>query len=217
MARFVPQVLWMSPPEPQHALGTLVLFHGYGSNERELADQVAPLLPDMAVASVRGPIAEGPGYAWLSLQQSVATLAREALLARTNDVAQAILGWLGARAPAPPVGVLGVSQGGVLGLQLLRIAPERIDYAINLAGYVLPGELPADSLLRQRRPPVFWGRGTRDVAIPGEELRRTAEWLPDHSTLATATYDSGHEPTQQAFDDAARFIRRVRRMRTQSE
>lgn len=204
-------VLWTLPADGERAAGTLVLLHGYGSTERALTEQIAPLLPDQAIAALRAPIAEGPGYAWVSLQQSLTTLGADALLGRANAIAGTVLDWLAVERPAEPVGVLGVSQGAVLAVHLLRSAPHRVAYAVNLAGYVLSGELATDAQLRRERPPVFWGRGAIDDVIPQAEIRRTRHWLPSHSTLTAATYEAGHEPAHQAFEDAASFVRQARR------
>lgn len=184
----------------------LVLLHGYGSNERELFSQVAPLVPDMLVASIRGPIAEEPGFGWVSLQRSIRTLPPGELFELTDHVAGGVLEWLDVVQPTGRIGVLGVSQGGVLAFHLLRIAPQRFTFAVALSGYVLDGAAAGENQLRARRPSVFWGRGRYDDLIPAEAIERTSTWLPEHSTSIERIYDMGHTVSNQELRDAAEFI-----------
>lgn len=200
-------VLWKAPERGRRPTGMLVLLHGYGSNEKELFDQVVPLVPDMVVASVRAPQAEGPGYAWVSLRESLTTVGVEAVFAKAGEAATAVADWLGSVTTDERVGVLGVSQGGVLALHLLRTVPQRIAYVANLSGYILAGSTPGDVVLRKTQPPVFWGRGRLDDLIPTVDIERTSQWLSRHSTLVTATYETGHEVSRDEFNDAALFIR----------
>lgn len=198
-------VVW-SAASPGGAPGDLlVLLHGYGSNERELFAQVAPLVPEMLVASVRGPVAEESGFGWVSLQRSIRTLVPVELFALADRVAGSVLKWLDGL-PTGRIGLLGVSQGGVLALHLLRAAPQRFTFAVSLSGYVLDGAAAGDEQLRARRPPVFWGRGRYDDLIPAEAIERTSIWLPQHSTPTEGVYDMGHTVSDEELRDAAAFI-----------
>ena len=115
--------------------------------------------------------------------------------------------------PFQSVGLLGVSQGAVLALHLLRLEPARFSYALNLSGYVLAGEEVGDAELRQRRPPVFWGRGEYDCVIPSSYVERTEKWLPLHSTVTANVYPVGHEESAPELADAAAFVRQMTRSR----
>jgi phospholipase/carboxylesterase len=187
--------------------GTLVLLHGYGSDEREVFDRVTRVLPERSIVSLRGPVREGEGFGWVSLRRSLRDLGTDELLGMADRVAGAVLDWLDGAALRPPVGLLGVSQGGVLALHLLRLAPERFSYAVTLSGYVLAGRRVGDDLLANRRPPVFWGRGDRDDLIPAADVARTADWLALHSTAVHRVYDIGHAQSDEQYDDVAAFVR----------
>jgi phospholipase/carboxylesterase len=107
-----------------------------------------------------------------------------------------------------PTGLLGFSQGGALALQLLRLAPERFAYAVQLSGFVVQGAQQGDAELAERRPPVFWGRGTLDDSIPATSLDRTTEWLPQHSSLDARIYEGlGHGISPLELGDISAFIR----------
>jgi phospholipase/carboxylesterase len=188
-----------------------VLLHGYGSNEQELFQRVAPLLPEMPIASVRGPVPEAGGFAWVSLRRNEAGPRPQAPSVMADDVDRALLGWLDNVGASERIGLLGVSQGAVLALHLLRHTPRRFSYVANLSGYVLGGTLPGDAVLRDTRPPVFWGRGQHDDVVPASDVERTSQWLPQHSTLTARTYDVGHTESDHELRDAAAFIRSVRK------
>ena len=204
-------VVW-SERESDRRADLLVLLHGYGSDEGALFDRLRPLLPDMAIASIRGPIGEGGGFAWVSMPRYRAARGPEAVLATAGDVARGTVGWVDRVAPGGRVGLLGVSQGAVVALHMLRVAPRRFSYVVSLSGYVLAGSVPGDKVLREALPPVFWGRGLHDDLVPPSDIERTALLLPRHSTLTARTYDFGHAESDQELGDAAAFVRSIAEM-----
>jgi phospholipase/carboxylesterase len=198
---------WSVPELATTGTDLLVLLHGYGANERYLLEQVTPVVGPVAVASLRGPIAEGSGFAWVSLETSLATLTPEAIAAVARQRAEPVLDWLNGLPPYRSVGLLGVSQGAVLALHLLRMAPDRFSYVVNLSGYVLPGPENGDAGLRQRRPPAFWGCGRHDSVIPRSYVERTAQWLPRHTTMTARSYPIGHQESPAELADVGAFVR----------
>jgi phospholipase/carboxylesterase len=196
-------VLWSAPERQRSERPLLLLLHGYGSHEGDLFG-FAPYLPlSPVLASVRAPLSEGPGFAWFPLSGQVT-------LAELNDsvdaATDALLEWVRSIG-APSVGVLGFSQGGAMGLQLLRSAPELVDFVVSIAGFVLPGTHDGDAQLRESRPPVFWGRGTLDSVIPRERVAFTQTWLPEHSTLDERIYEGlGHSVSEAELRDVVAFL-----------
>ncbi|WP_251438788.1 alpha/beta hydrolase [Microbacterium sp. USTB-Y] len=188
------------------ALPLLVLLHGYGSDERDLFSLV-PFLPEgAAVASVPAPHPAPwpmPGRSWYPIDE----LERRDP-ASVTAAADAVLRWLDAEAAdAPSVALLGFSQGASVALQAARRDPDRIAAVVNLSGYAAPGELPGDSALRERRIPVFWGRGSRDDVIPPALIVHTAQWLPDHAELTGRVYPGlTHSVSEEELADVRRFL-----------
>jgi phospholipase/carboxylesterase len=133
------------------------------------------------------------------------------LAANADAAALAVLDWLDEQ-PQTPTGLLGFSQGGALALQLLRLAPERFEYAVQLSGFVVHGEQAGDAELTDTRVPVFWGRGTLDEVISSDAVDRTSDWLPEHSTLDARIYEGmGHNISSAELADVSAFIRSVLR------
>ncbi|NQX26424.1 alpha/beta fold hydrolase [Microbacteriaceae bacterium VKM Ac-2854] len=182
----------------------LVLLHGFGSNEGDLIG-LAPYLPAAyAVASLPAPLALGPGQrAWFP----IATPGRPDV-ATVDAAADAVLAWLDVVHPDRAVSLLGFSQGGALVTQLFRRAPQRFVAGVVLAGFSVDTVTPGDAELAERRPPIFYGRGTVDRVIAPDATRRTVEWLPEHSTLTMRVYAGlAHAISPDELEDVAAFLR----------
>jgi phospholipase/carboxylesterase len=204
MVRIDPSaVIWSAPERQRAERPLLILLHGYGSHEGDLFG-FAPYLPlSPVIASVRAPLPEGPGFAWFPLSGQV-TL--EALSDSADAATEALLDWVRSTGSST-VGILGFSQGGAMGLQLMRTAPELVEFVVSVAGFVLPGERPGDASLRESRPPVFWGRGTIDSVIPRDAVAYTQSWLPEHSTLDERIYEGlGHSVSEAELRDVVAFL-----------
>ncbi|WP_243075569.1 alpha/beta hydrolase [Microbacterium sp. SS28] len=199
-------VLWSAPETERAGRPLLVLLHGYGADERDLFGLVPYLPPEFVVAAVRAPLSPpwpAPGYSWYPI---------EGLDGRDGDkttaAASRFLHWLDVVAPAPaPVGMLGFSQGGAVALQAMRLEPERFAFAVNLSGYATPGDLPGDASLAERKPPVFWGRGTNDDVIPEFLVAHSVDWLPAHVELSGRVYAGlTHSVSEQELTDVRTFL-----------
>lgn len=197
--------LWSAEAAARTGRPLLVLLHGYGADERDLF-ALAPFLPSaFVVAAVRAPLTPpwpAPGHSWYPI---------EGLEGRdpqhVTHAAARLIEWLDAAAGDAVVGLLGFSQGAAVALQAMRLDPERFAFAVNLSGYATPGELPGDRALAERKPPVFWGRGTRDDVIPEPLVAHTTEWLPDHSELSGRVYHGlTHSVSEAELDDVRVFL-----------
>jgi phospholipase/carboxylesterase len=187
-------------------LPLLVLLHGYGADENDLFGLV-PYLPEgIAVASVAAPLAPPwpmPGRSWYPIEGLDGRSS-----AAVTTAAESFLRWLDdSAADAPSVAFLGFSQGAAVALQALRLAPDRVDAVVALSGYVADGELPNDELLIEKRPQVFWGRGSNDEVIPPARIAHTAEWLPSHSELSGRVYTGlTHSISEDELRDVHVFL-----------
>jgi phospholipase/carboxylesterase len=196
-------VRWSAPPAERAGRPLLVLLHGYGSDENDLFGLVPYLPGAFVIASVRAPLAPPwpmMGNAWYAIDA----------LGRADGVtaaASTFIEWVDASIDAPHIGLLGFSQGAAVSLQAMRLEPQRFAFAVNLSGYVSPGELPRDVELAERRPPVFWGRGTRDDVIPAELVEHSVEWLPAHVDLSGRVYPGlTHSVSEDELGDVRSFL-----------
>lgn len=200
-------VLWSRPKAARSDGNLLVMLHGATSSEREPFERLVPLLPEnLVVSSPRGPVPEGDGYSWISPQRRASATTDSDVAAVGNEIARSVLAWLDTLPEFETLGILGASQGACVALQLLRAAPSRFAYAINLSGYALPGSEEGDLELQRGKPPVFWGRGDFDNVIPEDYISRTATWLRQHSTLTECAYQMGHDVCPAELADVAAFV-----------
>ena len=193
--------MWSTPVGQRAGKPLLVLLHGLGSHEGDLF-QLSPYLPlDYVVVSPRGPLRSGNGWSWFD----VAATRPDPLNRSADEFAE----WLATvRGDATSVAVLGFSQGGVLGLQVLRRHPELVDSLVLLSAIADETVDPGDPELEVLRPPVFWGRGTTDTVVPADQVLATRDWLEEHSTLTERIYeDVGHWITDAELGEVHAFLR----------
>lgn len=198
-------VLWNVEPAEREGRPLLLLLHGYGSNEADLFGLVPYLPEQFAIASVRAPLPPPfptPGHSWYPIEG----LFRPDPVTIT-EAAERLVEWVDEVAPGAPVGLLGFSQGASVSIQALRVAPERFSFALAIAGYASPGEHPGDAALAERKPPLFWGRGSHDEVIPAPLIAHTTEWLPTHVDLSGRVYPGlAHSISEQELADMRVFL-----------
>ena len=197
--------LWSTRPEERDGRRLLVLLHGYGADENDLFALVPYLPPEFVVVAVRATLAPpwpAPGYSWYPIE---GLESRDPV--HVTDAATRLIEWLDAVAPDAAVGLLGFSQGAAVAIQAMRLDPERFEFVVNLSGYATPGELPGDATLAERKPPVFWGRGTNDDVIPEFLVAHTTEWLPGYTDLSGRVYPGlTHSVSEQELADVRVFL-----------
>jgi phospholipase/carboxylesterase len=176
-----PVVTYRGSTDPAAPL--VVLLHGRGSDEEQIAGLAGHLPPELAYAAVRAPIAEGGGYAWFAnrgIGRPVAeSLAETMAWFRT---------WLDAEHAARPVLLVGFSGGAAFAGWLLLADPQRWAGAAILLG-TLPFDagLPVDDG-RLAGVPVLVAQGDADTVIPRELLDRTWSYLHDSSGAELAAH-----------------------------
>jgi phospholipase/carboxylesterase len=196
-------VMWSTPERERAGRPHLILLHGYGSTEGDLF-QLAPYLPlSFVIASLRAPQPHpmGIGFSWFPLEEGVD---RADVDQAADDVAE----WIGQIAgKASRIGILGFSQGGCVGLQVLRRHPGVADALVMLGSARHPEPDPGDEAMAARRPPVFSGRGTADEVIPAWRFADTTDWLPDHARLTERIYEGlGHSVSDAMLQDVVAFL-----------
>jgi phospholipase/carboxylesterase len=195
-------VLWSAPERLRAGRPLLVLMHGRGSHEGDLFGMSPGLPLEPVIASVRAPLRESTGWSWFPKRAPGAPE-----VADVDEAASAVLDWLDTL-QYTSVSLLGFSQGGAMALQLLRLAPQRFNAAVNLSGFLASAEHDGDAELSTRRPPVFWGRGTLDQIIPDDAIARTEAWLPAHAEATVRIYeDLMHAVSHREIGDLVSFLR----------
>jgi phospholipase/carboxylesterase len=183
----------------------VVLLHGYGSTEHDLAGLASALDVGPRWASLRAPIdTPNGGAAWFSI-----TTPGNPDAEPVQQATDAIWEWVDENLPPETVIVpIGFSQGGLMATQLLRTRPDRVLAPVVLGGFVLGFPQAGDGTLASNRPPVFWGRGAEDTVIAASAIERTSAWLPTHSTLDERIYPGlAHGISNSEVGDVRSFLR----------
>ena len=188
-------------PAPAKPASLLLLLHGVGGNEENLAALGADVGDDTLVVLPRGPITFAPGaFAWFRVAftndgprivASEADASRLALIAFVGQLQQAH-----GIDPARTT-IAGFSQGGILSASVGLTAPERVGAFAVLAGRILP-ELepmlagpPRLSALRG-----YIAHGVHDDKLPVDCAHRADEWL----TRLGVAHETNLYPVGHALD-----------------
>jgi phospholipase/carboxylesterase len=200
-----PVVLWSQPGNQRAGKPLLVLLHGYGANEQDLLS-LADMLPgDFAVASVRAPLAMGPGYTWFPLTASI-----DYSLDGVKKASAYVLDWIDTiKAGHPSVTLLGFSMGMAMATTLLRQRPADFAAVVGLSGFVVDAD--DDPTFRDDEldgtVPLFWGRDQQDPVITPDKISYTMSWLRKHVRLTKVLYTGmWHGINQQEIGHVSEFL-----------
>ncbi len=199
-------------PQPARPRVLLVLLHGVGGRETDLAELAAGVDPGALVVLVRSRLrlgseqfgwfrvaftAEGPNIAAGEAEDS-----RHALI-RFLDGMQALHG-IEARRTI----LAGFSQGGILSASVALSAPERVGGFAILSGRILPELEPriaGREWLAHLR--AFIGHGEQDQTLPLAWAQRSDQRLDDLGIPhATRLYPAGHTLSPQMRADVLAWI-----------
>ncbi|MCJ0826549.1 phospholipase [Luteimonas sp. 50] len=186
-------------PAPARPASLLVLLHGVGGNEGNLAGLGAEVGGDTLVVLPRGPITLGPdAFGWFRvaftsagprIEAGEADASRRALIAFIAQLQQAHA------IDAAHTTIAGFSQGGILSASVALTASERVAAFAVLAGRILP-ELEPQLADAQRLSTLrgYIAHGLHDDKLPVDWARRADAWLTRLGVShEMKLYPGGHE------------------------
>ena len=211
------EIAWLGAPQPDDsAIPTLVLLHGYGSNEKDLISLVPAMrmfLPSVSakVIAVRAwhPAPGRPrGYSWFP--GPVMAQPSDAAIGETADRVAAVI-----RQHTSKAVVLGFSQGMCTAITVLRRHPDLVSGLVGLSGFMFDDDHPGDPHLAVSAAtgsgvPAFAGYDPADPIVPAVANRWALTFLRTHTDLEEHTYPRmGHSVSMDEISDLTGFLRRV--------
>lgn len=181
----------VAQPAPESPAALLVLLHGVGGNETQLADLARTAGSDVLVVLPQGRLTFGPGqFGWFRV--AFTPVGPQIVPEEAEASRLALIHWIRALqrrhgiAPSRTV-VAGFSQGGIMSASVALTAPEIVAGFGVLAGRILP-ELEANLAATERLRTMqgFIGHGIHDSKLPVVWAERADAWLTQlgvaHST-----------------------------------
>lgn len=199
-------------PQPKRPRALVVLLHGVGGQETDLADLAAGVDSGTLVVLVRSRLQLGPGqFGWFrvtftaegpKIAADEAEDSRHALI-RLIDRLQAAHG-----VEARRTVLAGFSQGGIMSASVALTAPERVAGFALLSGRILPeieSRIAGREWLAHLRG--FIGHGERDHTLPPDWAQRADRWLEDLGIPhVTRLYPVGHTLSPEMRADVLAWI-----------
>jgi phospholipase/carboxylesterase len=199
-------------PAPLAPTALLVLLHGVGGNETNLAALAAGIDPGTLVVLPRGPLELGADqYAWFRVAFTAAgpqIVASEAEQSRGTLIA--FVGQLQAAhgIPARRTAIAGFSQGGILSASVALSAPDSVRGFAVLSGRILP-ELEPVIAPRERLAGLagLVAHGVDDTKLPVSWAQRADAWLTQLGVAHDLRlYPGGHGIGEEMARDVTAWI-----------
>ncbi|WP_374073959.1 alpha/beta hydrolase [Bdellovibrio bacteriovorus] len=190
----------------------LLVMHGVGSNEKDLASFAESLNPRLAVFSLRAPLTLGhESYAWFHV--NFTPQGPDHNRAEAEESRKIIKKFIEDLKDHPDVDsskvfLMGFSQGTIMSLSLALTEPGLIKGVIAISGRTLQ-EISAQARERQytQKPKVLLIHGVLDNKLPLFHGEGTAETLKAAQfDYEFKTYKAGHEITAEMRDDIQKWL-----------
>jgi phospholipase/carboxylesterase len=198
--------LFFRKASPSAPKARLLLLHGVGSNEANLATLAGSLPQELEVILLRGPLQVGPqGFAWYqvnftsngpSFNQEQAQSSRKLL----HSFIEAM--------PKLPTVIAGFSQGGIMSASLGVTEPEQVAGFAILSGRMLREIAPQIATPdRLKSVSAFIAHGHQDNVLPVDWAKEADAWL-DRIGVAHEThfYNMAHEIVAEELADFSQWL-----------
>ncbi len=201
------------PLSDAKATPTLILLHGYGSDEKDLFPIAHYLPKHYRVICARAPVDLGGGrYAWYAIDMYSRPIAHdeaEAILAQKKLVKFIKAIQKKYNLPKNKIRLAGFSQGGIMCMQVGLNHPALVDGVAVLAGRILNNVERKFKPSRDLEKLNIWiAHGTKDFVIGVDQARRAYNFLKSHGLkVRYEEYENaGHEIHQEMLLDFIRWL-----------
>lgn len=184
----------------------LLLLHGVGSNEDNLASLAASLPESLEILLLRGPLRVGPqGFAWYQVNF---TSSGPSFDYQQAEASRQLLKRFIEALPNLPTVIAGFSQGGIMSSSIGLTEPELARGFALLSGRMLREIEPQiASAERLQMTSAFIAHGNRDDILPIDWANEADAWLNRLSvTHETHFYDMAHEIVAEELADFSQWL-----------
>ncbi|MFL1416681.1 alpha/beta hydrolase [Pseudomonas fildesensis] len=186
--------------------GRLILLHGVGSNEANLAALAESLPEDLEVILVRAPLQVGPqGFAWYQVNF---TSNGPSFNQEQAEASRLLLQRFIEALPALPTVIAGFSQGGIMSASLGVTEPELVAGFAILSGRMLREIAPRiASAERLKAVTAFIAHGHQDAVLPVDWANEADAWLDRIGVKhETHFYNMAHEIIGEELADFSKWL-----------
>ena len=190
---------------------SIILLHGYGSDENDLFSFADHLPNKYNVISMRAPF-ETPmgGYCWFSIdfnnsneKWSDSKQAYESISALRLQVDYFIKKY---DLKADEIDLMGFSQGAVLSWCLLLDYPSKINRAICMSGYIDKTLLNND-IISYRDIKAYSSHGVNDPVIPFDWAKNSIQLLKENNpNVVFNSFQDAHNVSQENFQSILNWL-----------
>jgi len=197
------------PKKSDEQMPAIFLFHGYGSDEKDLLPLVEDFKETYHIFSLCGPITIFPGYAyWIFDEYGTSNSVEfdEAIESAQSFINKAIEEY---NLNSKNIVLLGFSQGAMLAQSLALAMGERISKVVALSGYV-PDFVKEEKYEKKsvEHLKIFISHGVNDMVVPYQLGEATRDYFKSlGADITFKSYDSGHFVTLENKNDLVKFIK----------
>jgi len=192
---------------------TLIMLHGYGSDENDLFSFAEELPEELLIISARAPYTLQPyGYAWYAInfdsvqgKFSDNEQAKESRIAIDNFIDEIIANY---PVDKDNITLLGFSQGTILSYAVALSNPSKIKNVIALSGYINTEIItPQFNQNDFSNLSIYASHGSQDQVIPVSWARKAPELLKELGIEHTySEFPVGHGVAPQNFMELKKWL-----------
>lgn len=204
---FVYELRNPSTIDPNKKYPALFLMHGMGSNEQDLFSLVKGQEETFFVFSIRGPLAQPPGYAFFTIE-GYGKPHRE-VFDQSIDQLTSFLDYASKNYPIDQgnIYLLGFSQGAIVSMSLGLALGERIKGIVALSGYIPAFVKEEYDIQSVENLSIFISHGEYDPVLPFQwGVESKAFFEKQGANVSFHSYPEGHTVLLQNYRDFTEWI-----------
>jgi len=194
--------------EPEKSYPALFVLHGMGSNEQDLLPLVDKLADQFFIFSLRGPIAQPPGFAFFTIEGFGKP--HRPIFEQAMTALESFLNYATTTYPVDTKSVyfMGFSQGAISSISLSLRIPERIRGVIALSGYI-PAFMQEESKnFESSAPRYFISHGQQDPVLPYQWGEQARDFLVGQGAdVSFHSYPDGHFVSEPVYHDFTTWLK----------